>query len=71
LYEWTCFPYGYKNSPHQFLKAVAKTLLGLLYLGNINYVDDIINYTTNFNELLKILEKLLLRIRDTGFKLKA
>ena len=71
LYEWTRFPFGYKNSPRQFSKAVAKALSGLLYLGTINYVDDIINYATNFDELLRILEKLLLRIRETGFKLKA
>jgi len=71
LYEWTRFPFGYKNSPRQFSKAVAKALSGLLYLGTINYVDDIINYATNFDELLITLEKLLLRIRETGFKLKA
>lgn len=71
LYEWTRFPFGYKNSPRQFSKAVAKALSGLLYLGTINYVDDIINYATNFDDLLKVLEKLLIRIRETGFKLKA
>jgi len=28
LYEWTRFPFGYKNSSHQFSKAVAKALSG-------------------------------------------
>jgi len=71
LYEWTRFPFGYKNSPRQFSKAVAKALSGLLYLGTINYVDDVINYAKNFEDLLIILENLLNRIRETGFKLKA
>lgn len=71
MYEWTRFPFGYKNSPRQFSKAVAKALTGIQYLGTINYVDDIINYAKNFDELLIILEKLLIRIRETGFKLKA
>jgi len=71
LYEWTRFPFGYKNSPRKFWKAVAKVLSGLLYLGIINYVDDIINCAKNFDELLTTLEKLLLRIKETGFKLKA
>jgi len=70
LYEWTRFPFGYKNSPRQFSKAVSKALAGLLYLGTINYVDDIINYAKTFEELLLVLEKLLQRIRETGFKLK-
>lgn len=63
--------FGYKNSPRQFLKAVAKSISGLLYLGTISYIDDIINYAKNFDELFTTLEKLLLRIRETGFKLKA
>ncbi|KAL4153562.1 hypothetical protein QTP88_001395 [Uroleucon formosanum] len=71
LYEWTRFPFGYKNSPRQFSKAVAKTLAGLLYVGTINYVDDIINYAKTFDDLLIILQKLLQRIRESGFKLKA
>lgn len=71
LYEWTRFPFGYKNSPRQFSKAVAKALAGLLYVGTINYVDDIINYAKTFDDLLIVLEKLLQRIRDSGFKLKA
>jgi len=71
LYEWTRFPFGYKNSPRQFSKAVAKALAGLLYVGTINYVDDIINYAKTFDDLLIILEKLLKRIRESGFKLKA
>lgn len=71
LYEWTRFPFGYKNSPRQFSKAVAKSLPGLLYVGTINYVDDIINYAKTFDDLLIILQKLLQRIRESGFKLKA
>lgn len=43
LYEWTRYPFGYKYSPHQFSKAVAENLSGLLYLSTINYLDDIIN----------------------------
>lgn len=39
-------------------------------MGTINYVYDIVNYATTFEELLIILEKLLERIRKTGFKLK-
>jgi len=50
---------------------VATALSGLLYLGTINYVDDIINYAKTFEELLIILEKLLERIRKIGFKLKS
>jgi hypothetical protein len=70
LYEWIRFPFGYENSPRQFSKAVTKALAGIQYLGTINYVDDIINYAKNFNDLLTTLEKLLIRIRETGFKLK-
>jgi len=58
-------------SPRQFSKAVAKTLAGLLYVGTINYVDDIINYAKTFDDLLIILQKLLQRIRESGFKLKS
>lgn len=70
VYEWTRFPFGYKNSPRQFSQAVAKTLSGLLYLGTLNYVDDIINYAKTFTELLQVLEKLFIRLKTAGFKLK-
>jgi len=71
LYEWTRYPFGYKNSPRQFSKAVAEHLSGLLYLGTISYIDDIINYAKTFDELLVVLDKVLTRIETVGFKLKA
>lgn len=70
LYEWTRYPFGYKNSPRQFSKAVAENLSGLLYLGTINYVDDIINNAKTFEELLVVLDKVLTRIKTVEFKLK-
>jgi len=71
LYEWTRFSFWHRNSLRQFSKAVAKALSGLLYLDTINYVDYIINHAIHFNDLLTVLEKLIIIIRETGFKLKA
>ena len=43
LYEWCRYAFGYRNSPREFSRTINKTLSGFLYLGTLNYGDDIIN----------------------------
>ena len=69
-FEWLVMPFGLKNAPSTFQRVVQKVLGNLLWHGCINYLDDIIIYSTTFEEHLSLLEEVFTRLRTANVKLK-
>lgn len=70
-YQWTVLPFGYRNSPLIFQRALATTLRrNNLSHSCINYMDDIIVFSKSFEEHMKTLESLISAMKNEGFKLK-
>ncbi len=69
-YNWRCLPFGLKTSPAIF----QRTLRNILKRNGldqfcVNYIDDILIFSKNFDEHLVHLKKLLSAIQCEGFRL--
>ena len=69
-YEWFVMPFGLKNAPIDFQRAIQNALGDLIYNGCINYIDDIIVYTETFEEHLKLLQKVFESLEKAGLKVR-
>ena len=70
-YEFTHMPFGLKNSPWFFQRAVGKALKTLIDDGKvIVYIDDILIFTDNLEEHLEIIEKVLKALEEYNFKVE-
>lgn len=71
-YEWLVMPFGLKNAPATFQRAM-KSVIQRHHLKNVvNYFDDIVVHTTTFEEHLGCLDALLAAFsaENVKFKLK-
>lgn len=71
LHEWLCIPFGLTNAPPVFQRYVNESLHGLRDIICSSYLDDILVYGKTFEEHLKNLETVLVRLKSEGIKLKA
>lgn len=63
-------PFGMKNSPSEFQRAV-DFAFGSLYSGNVKiYIDDIVLYANTIPEILSLLESVLSKACEFGLFLK-
>ena len=69
-YEWLFMPFGLKNAPATFQKAIQAILGSILYKGAINYLDDIIIYTETLEQHADLLNDVLNRLKEHGVRLK-
>jgi len=69
-YEWLTMPFGLKNAPATFQRTIQQILGPLLWKGCMNYLDDIVVYSTNEAEHLNLLDNVLTILHDSGIKLK-
>ena len=69
-YQWRVLPYGLRNSPVTFMKAMHEVLRKHLFKSCIVYVDDIIVYSRNMTEHLEHLKEIFSCILKAGLKLK-
>jgi transposase InsO family protein len=67
LYESNVVPFGIKNSPSEFQRAMDNAFRPLLGKSVSCYVDDIIIAADSANEALDLLHKFLDLCRSTGF----
>jgi hypothetical protein len=70
-WQWRSMPFGLKNSPAIF----QRILSGLVRKNNlqnfcVNYIDDILIFSKNFDEHIEHVSALLEAIKAEGFKLK-
>ena len=71
IYEWLRIPFGLRNAPPLFQRFMNRVLGE--YKGKLcePYLDDVLCHSKTFDEHLKDLEKVLLKLREHGVKLRA
>eukprot|EP01071_Lankesteria_metandrocarpae_P012034 Lankesteria_metandrocarpae@DN5486_c0_g2_i3.p1 len=69
-YEFTVLPFGIKNSPSEFQRAMDLILGDLYYRGVLCYIDDIVIYSSSWEQHLQLLDEVLKRCVEAGLFLK-
>ena len=69
LYEWTRMPFGIAAAPATQQRMVDKLLAGLKWCCAIAYLDDIVIFSSTFEEHLAHLEALFMRCRRANLQL--
>uniref|UniRef100_A0A9J8AN32 ribonuclease H n=1 Tax=Cyprinus carpio carpio TaxID=630221 RepID=A0A9J8AN32_CYPCA len=70
LYEFLRMPFGVCNGPATFQRLMQATMNDLVFQILLVYLDDILVYSSTFQEHLVRLETVLRRLQDTGLKIK-
>lgn len=70
LYEYVRMPFGLSNSPATFQRLMEVILGDLNYGSLLLYLDDILIFSSSFEEHLERLEVVFQRLRHHGLKLK-
>ncbi len=68
LYEWTQMPFGLTGAPSTFQHLVDLLLCGLIGTSVTVYLDDILIYSSNFEEHLKHLHEVFDRLLGANLK---
>ena len=61
---------GDKNSASFFQQTMQEVLGDLVYVSVLIYINDVLVYAENFEELLVAMKKVFLRLRQYGIFLK-
>lgn len=69
LYEYLVMPFGLRNAPAKFQRVMNQTLRHLTWKQCLVYLDDIIVFGRNIDQLLERLQNVFNSLNDTGFKL--
>lgn len=70
-FQWTCLPFGLKTSPAIFQRILSNILRKHNLTGYaVNYIDDILIYSTSFQEHIIHIRHVLEAIIKEGFRLK-
>ena len=71
LYEWIRIPFGLRNAPPGFQRFINRSLGD--YKGEIcePYLDDMLAHSKTFDQHVVDLEKILMRLKEHGVKLRA
>ena len=69
LYQWVRIPFGLTNAPATFQRYMEETVGEFRDQFAIPYIDDVIVYSTSFDDHLGHLRLILRRTRERGLKL--
>lgn len=70
LYHFNVLPFGLCNAPASFERLMERVLYGLHWKICLVYLDDIIVYSSSFEQHLERLQKVLDCLQSAGLKLK-
>lgn len=70
LYEYLRMPFGLCNAPATFQRLMQATMSDLAFQIVLIYLDDLLVFSSTFQDHLVRLETVLSRLRDTGLKIK-
>ena len=70
FYEWETLPFGLVNAPATFQRLLQQVMSGLHLKECLIYLDDIIIFSTTFEEHLTRLENVFKRLDQANLKLK-
>lgn len=70
LYEYERMPFGLCNAPATFQRLMQITMSDLVLQIVLIYLDDLLVFSTTFQDHLVRLEAVLRRLRETGLKVK-
>jgi len=70
MYEFTVLPFGLKNSPSEYQRAMDIAFGDLYDKGVLCYIDDIVIFGNTIDAVLELFSMVLQRCRDYGFYLK-
>ena len=71
LYQWIRIPFGLRNAPPAFQRYINRVLGDFKGFICEPYLDDVLCYSKTFEQHVKDLEKVLMRLREKGIKLRA
>ena len=69
-WQFKKLPFGLMNSPAAFTMVMTKILSGLLFKSALAYIDDVLAYSSSFEQHLKHLDLIFDRFRKAGIKFK-
>ena len=70
LFQFNMMPFGLTNAPFSFQTLMNKVLADLIFRRNVLvYVDDIIIWSSSFEEHMELLEEVFRRLQQAGLKL--
>ena len=69
-YQWNRMPFGLSNATTTFQMTMSKVFGDLIFKSVLIYVDDIIVYSSSFDQHLKDLEQVFDRLRQHNLTLK-
>ena len=69
IFEWKRMPFGLMNAPISFQTVMTHILRGLNFKSCLVYVDDILVFSSSFEEHLKHLDQVFSRLRNANLKL--
>ena len=70
LYKWVWIPFGLSQAPGAFQRFLENCLGNLWDTVCVPYLDDVIIFSTTFEEHIKNASKVLRRLREHGVELK-
>ena len=70
LYEYLTMPFGLCNATATFQRLMELALSGLQWTTCLIFLDDVISFSSSFDQHVCDLRSILSRIRDAGLKLK-
>lgn len=69
-WQWNCLPFGLKSSPAIFQRVLSGVIRkNKLDSFAVNYIDDILVYSKNYEDHMEHLKLTLQALQDQGFKL--
>ena len=71
IYEWIRIPFGLRNAPPAFQRFMNRVLGDLKGKLCEPYLDDVLCHSKTFDQHLEDLEKVLIRLKENGVKLRA